>query len=956
MDVETNSNNQLQETNPSAESVREKRLKTLGAVTTKSNTKKKEEKTNITEVSGKANGEANKKRREQRENAQSRAAFKKTKTPPRAAKTKKSEKLSSTGMANTLKPHALIKRVFLVTLDANEEGQGEYFFLKDLSDSCDRLDVDMIDSVLYARLSASNPAINPLSYLVGCHVRLLAEESRLKKPSDKNTSVDANCKALVARLKTVIANFFNTTINNPEIFPTSDNNKNKDSELFSLLFHSAKLSESTKVLLREVLKGEGNQNTKEEDADRISILEPLFQEVRNRFVGKGVGGNQHQQQNPLALLLGNNGGSANTGTALILEPFSHAVNMLQQLTQLPHAPRILGQLSAFSSCNIFDRNTTGQQVEQNTLIGNILRIGTCGGLQSLGSIGGSIESAVARQYFSNPRHRTRIDVQQSSLTLRRQLETVVKCVHDLIKCMLIVKGEGADVAKQNLQKWIRRILVLSNGRVKDRPNPMIEIHDSLALNFNHVLLRLSEPFMRMKKVAAESDSFMSIWPRMKLVNLDYLNSREIGLLFGEDGKYEGIGGASISCQMVNQDLDDKIKYNFITRCFFFTVKSQHVGLIVGIQKSGLFERHMSHVYSQGNNAMFDSMLSLKFARDVQLCDPALLLKSLDFITFTAAWVYRCIIGISGEGDAQETGNSFASFPSPEKPNELCSRIPISMVEDIADVLTFIAQTDSAMLSSAVDKLDILLSFVTVVLQSGQTYFPSPHLRAKFGDLLLYAFVPPKSRGVFQNTGMGELQSFNEFGTANLLRTNVLALKALAPALLTLYGDVENTGFYDKTTHRLKISYVLKYLWSFKEHKNSIRNVAMLMDLDDGGGEKSSSQFSFIAFCNGILNQINSLISDSIGKLQSIKNIQDQMQDTEAWLTKSNEERQHINEKLKEDEQHVKSALMMSNETLEMLTYLTVEIKAPFSSSELLGRLASTLNSVLVKLAGRGGCN
>ena len=30
----------------------------------------------------------------------------------------------------------------------------------------------------------------------------------------------------------------------------------------------------------------------------------------------------------------------------------------------------------------------------------------------------------------------------------------------------------------------------------------------------------------------------------------------------------------------------------------------------GVQKSGLFERHLSHVYSQGNNAMFDSMLSL----------------------------------------------------------------------------------------------------------------------------------------------------------------------------------------------------------------------------------------------------------------------------------------------------------------------------------------------------------
>ena len=47
------------------------------------------------------------------------------------------------------------------------------------------------------------------------------------------------------------------------------------------------------------------------------------------------------------------------------EPFSHAVNMLQQLTQLPHAPRILGQLNAFSSCGISLIEIPGQQVEQN---------------------------------------------------------------------------------------------------------------------------------------------------------------------------------------------------------------------------------------------------------------------------------------------------------------------------------------------------------------------------------------------------------------------------------------------------------------------------------------------------------------------------------------------------------------------------------------------------------------
>ena len=61
-------------------------------------------------------------------------------------------------------------------------------------------------------------------------------------------------------------------------------------------------------------------------------------------------------------------------------------------------------------------------------------------------------------------------------------------------------------------------------------------------------------------MAAENDSFMSHMAQDELVNLDYLVIQEIGLLFGEDGKYE-VGG-SISCETVNQDFDDKIKYNF----------------------------------------------------------------------------------------------------------------------------------------------------------------------------------------------------------------------------------------------------------------------------------------------------------------------------------------------------------------------------------------------------------
>jgi ubiquitin conjugation factor E4 B len=48
--------------------------------------------------------------------------------------------------------------------------------------------------------------------------------------------------------------------------------------------------------------------------------------------------------------------------------------------------------------------------------------------------------------------------------------------------------------------------------------------------------------------------------------------------------------------------------------------------------------------------------------------------------------------------------------------------------------------------------------------------------------------------------------------SSLLSSNLESQKFLAPALLLLYGDVENTGFYDKLDFRRSIMAVLKHLW------------------------------------------------------------------------------------------------------------------------------------------------
>jgi ubiquitin conjugation factor E4 B len=79
----------------------------------------------------------------------------------------------------------------------------------------------------------------------------------------------------------------------------------------------------------------------------------------------------------------------------------------------------------------------------------------------------------------------------------------------------------------------------------------------------------------------------------------------------------------------------------------------------------------------------------------------------------------------------------------------------------------------------------------------------------------------------------------------------MSKETLAPSLLLLYGEVENTGYYEKNDHRAK------FLWSSPEHKNAFKGI-------------TEDKNSFITFANGIVNEMNDKFASVMETLPSIR--------------------------------------------------------------------------------------
>ena len=227
------------------------------------------------------------------------------------------------------------------------------------------------------------------------------------------------------------------------------------------------------------------------------------------------------------------------------------------------------------------------------------------------------------------------------------------------------------------------------------------------------------------------------------------------------------------------------------------------------------------------------------------------------------------------------------------------------------------------------------------LSSSKQMVRNYNLRAMLGDVLYELYLP--SDGDDRRDVPPSVSSDPLAGGQTYLLSDASAQETLAPSLLLLYGEVEHTGYYEKMSHRAKISSLLKYLWESSEHRPAFRRI-------------TQNKESFIKFANGIMNETNTLIATVMQKLPEIRAAQEKMSNTTEWGQLSEEEQNMTTERLEDCERDVKSALPLCNKTLQMFGYLNTDrdIRVLFLLEELCHRLVSMLIHVLTKLVGSKG--
>lgn len=132
-------------------------------------------------------------------------------------------------------------------------------------------------------------------------------------------------------------------------------------------------------------------------------------------------------------------------------------------------------------------------------------------------------------------------------------------------------------------------------------------------------------------------------------------------------------------------------------------------------------------------------------------------------------------------------------------------------------------------------------------------------------------------------------------------------------MLNIQGIIFNFRFYDKIEHRYKIVLIVKYLWNNTQHRNSFKKI----------GEDHES---FVRFANGLMNHTNHLIAEALPKIKEMKDIEDLKDNIEEWNKLSSQERQEKEDLYNSHKESVSSSLQLANETLDMMNYLSTEIR------------------------------
>jgi hypothetical protein len=305
--------------------------------------------------------------------------------------------------------------------------------------------------------------------------------------------------------------------------------------------------------------------------------------------------------------------------------------------------------------------------------------------------------------------------------------------------------------------------------------------------------------------------------------------------------------------------------------------------------------------------LYEFRVANRLAFDAARLDPAALRQHARFAALVCEWVAR-----------QCCAPREASFP--EEPPASARLVPESLVSSAFELLDAVGgardvadpgQLDDALIALAAGiELPAALALATALLAAPKAFVYSPHLRARIGDAIHALFLPRRERA---QVGDGEVEiAHPRYRSAtDLLRTPFPFVAAqLVPALMGLFGDVEQTGYGNVTRHRINVGELLNFLWGVPAYEASYFAI-----VDSGSA-------IFVSFTQGLVSHTSKYLGDGLKGLPVIRELRELMADAAKWGALEADRKADKRKLLAETEQTVQGCFFCASQTTPLLALLT----------------------------------
>ncbi|RHY41589.1 hypothetical protein DYB34_012724, partial [Aphanomyces astaci] len=445
---------------------------------------------------------------------------------------------------------------------------------------------------------------------------------------------------------------------------------------------------------------------------------------------------------------------------LAVESWSSPIQTIGSLVRIKGFATVFTNIPGF----LLTPPLNGRRLQDATALGILLRFST-----------DAPDPAIKDLFANITKRSSRVDVNKSVESLRSKLSLLHNIVTDIFRSLL----KGGAHSKTRTIQWLEQAMVVNVEGSKENPNPALVSTAGMLINLNVVLLRLCGPFLPPSTKHALIDA--TFWKCCS------------SPLFPQDTTKLVAPSSSSEQQQPAPPSAALASFNFITQCFFLTLRAVHIGPVATIGKYMRLLRQLSYMQNHMDDdprgrAQFEMLAATKMIIDAKLLQPELLHDLVRFALLSANVTCRLCLSPNGNAVAL-AGLDLLPLVTPADAL-LVPSVPEHVVEDILSIVLFVARFAPDELKSF--EFGDFLTMALIFLSSPQL-IRSPHLRAKMSECLFEMCLPSHES---EDRPTAAIPS----AVAALVQSK-LAQQHLAPCLLALYGDVEQTGFYEKLEHR-----------------------------------------------------------------------------------------------------------------------------------------------------------